>query len=319
MIWALLIISLPTENATARMRAWRTLKTSGAAVLRDGVYLLPAQETALVTLTGIADDVRENGGTAYILRTDSDDQHTADFPMLFDRSAEYGELMKEIHQHRTSLSHDNVADILKQVRKLRKTFSQIVVIDFFAGEAQQQTANALKDIEVAINQVLSPNEPRAIKAVIPVLELSDYQGRIWATRARPWVDRLASAWLIRRFIDAEASILWLPSPHDCPVDVLSFDFDGATFSHIGSKVTFEVLLTSFDLESPAFLRLGSIVHFLDAGGLQPPEAEGIERVLSGLREAMTNDDQLLTLASTVFDGLLTAFEKTSPPSGNAVK
>jgi hypothetical protein len=319
MIWALLIISLPTENATARMRAWRTLKTSGAAVLRDGVYLLPAQETALVTLTGIADDVRENGGTAYILRTDSDDQHTADFPMLFDRSAEYGELMKEIHQHRTSLSHDNVADILKQVRKLRKTFSQIVVIDFFAGEAQQQTANALKDIEVAINQVLSPNEPRAIKAVIPVLELSDYQGRIWATRARPWVDRLASAWLIRRFIDAEASILWLPSPHDCPVDVLSFDFDGATFSHIGSKVTFEVLLTSFDLESPAFLRLGSIVHFLDAGGLQPPEAEGVERVLSGLREAMTNDDQLLTLASTVFDGLLTAFEKTSPPSGNAVK
>ena len=319
MIWALLIISLPTENATARMRAWRTLKTSGAAVLRDGVYLLPAQETALVTLTGIADDVRENGGTAYILRTDSDDQHTADFPMLFDRSAEYGELMKEIHQHRTSLSHDNVADILKQVRKLRKTFSQIVVIDFFAGEAQQQTANALKDIEVAINQVLSPNEPRAIKAVIPVLELSDYQGRIWATRARPWVDRLASAWLIRRFIDAEASILWLPSPHDCPVDVLSFDFDGATFSHIGSKVTFEVLLTSFDLESPAFLRLGSIVHFLDAGGLQPPEAEGIERVLSGLREAITNDDQLLTVASTVFDGLLTAFEKTSPPSGNAVK
>jgi hypothetical protein len=304
MIWALLIISLPTENATARMRAWRTLKTSGAAVLRDGVYLLPAQETALVTLTGIADDVRENGGTAYILRTDSDDQHTADFPMLFDRSAEYGELMKEIHQHRTSLSHDNVADILKQVRKLRKTFSQIVVIDFFAGEAQQQTANALKDIEVAINQVLSPNEPRAIKAVIPVLELSDYQGRIWATRARPWVDRLASAWLIRRFIDAEASILWLPSPHDCPVDVLSFDFDGATFSHIGSKVTFEVLLTSFDLESPAFLRLGSIVHFLDAGGLQPPEAEGVERVLSGLREAMTNCSGLhLKTLRTAFNAI----------------
>ena len=319
MIWTLLIISLPTENATARMRAWRALKTSGAAVLRDGVYLLPAQETALVTLTSIADDVRENGGTAYILRTDSDDQHTADFPMLFDRSAEYGELMKEIHQHRTSLSHDNVADILKQVRKLRKTFSQIVVIDFFAGEAQQQTANALQDIEVAINQVLLPNEPRAIKAVIPVLDRSDYQGRMWATRARPWVDRLASAWLIRRFIDAEARLLWLPSPHDCPVDALGFDFDGAIFSHVDAKVTFEVLLTSFDLESPALLRLGSIVHFLDAGGVQPPEAEGIERVLSGLREAITNDDQLLTVASTVFDGLLTAFEKTSPPSGNAVK
>ncbi len=111
----------------------------------------------------------------------------------------------------------------------------------------------------------------------------------------------------------------MPSPHDCPVDALGFDFDGAIFSHVDAKVTFEVLLTSFDLESPALLRLGSIVHFLDAGGVQPPEAEGIERVLSGLREAITNDDQLLTVASTVFDGLLTAFEKTSPPSGNAVK
>ena len=311
MSWILLILSLPTENATARMRAWRALKTTGAAVLRDGVYLLPSQENTIVTLTSIADDVRENGGTAYILRTDGDDQHTADFPMLFDRSAEYGELMKELHQHRASLSHDNVAEILKQVRKLRKTFSQLVVIDFFAGEAQQQTAIALQDIEVAINQVLSPNEPRAIKAVIPVLMRSDYQGRTWATRARPWVDRLACAWLIRRFIDTQASILWLPSPHDCPADALSFDFDGATFSHVDFKVTFEVLLTSFDLESPALLRLGSIVHFLDAGGVQPPEAEGIERVLYGLREAMTNDDQLLTAASTLFDGLLTAFENTA--------
>jgi hypothetical protein len=293
------------------MRAWRALKTSGAAVLRDGVYLLPSQENELVTLTSIADDVRENGGTAYILRTDGDEQHLADFPKLFDRSVEYGELMKEIYQHRASLSHDNVADILKQVRKLRKTFSQIVMIDFFADEAQQQTAIALQDIEVAINQVLSPNEPRAIKAVIPVLERSNYQKRIWATRARPWVDRLACAWFIRRFIDAGADILWLSHPHDCPVNALSFDFDGATFSHVDSKVTFEVLLTSFNFESPALLRLSSIVHFLDIGGVQPPEAEGIECVLSGLREAMTNDDQLLAAASTLFDGLLTAFEKTA--------
>ena len=119
----------------------------------------------------------------------------------------------------------------------------------------------------------------------------------------------ACAWLIRRFIDPQARILWLASPGDCPADALGFDFDGAIFSHVGSRVTFEVLAASFGLEQPAIARLGLLVHYLDVGGVQPPEATGIESVLAGLRETLTQDDQLLTAASAIFDGLLASFDK----------
>ena len=106
------------------------------------------------------------------------------------------------------------------------------------------------------------NEPRARAARrLPRQSVCDYQARIWATRKHLWVDRVASAWLIRRFIDAQAQFLWLDSPEDCPADALGFDFDGATFTHVGDKVTFEVLLESFGLDSDnALTRLAALVQ-----------------------------------------------------------
>ena len=96
-----------------------------------------------------------------------------------------------------------------------------------------------------------------------------------------------------------------------PPGAIGFDFDGATFSHLGSRVTFEVLAASFGLDQPATTRLGLLVHYLDVGGVQPPEAAGIECVLNGMRESIANDDPLLLAASTVFDGLLTSFDQAS--------
>lgn len=307
MKWFLLILSLPTENATARMRAWRALKASGAAVLRDGVYLLPARDACRTTLTDVAGDVRENGGTAYLLNTVG--EGSDDFPMLFDRTAEFGELLADIVRYRATLSDDNALDTLKQARKLRKAFAQWAAIDFFPSEAQKQADAALQELESEANRVLSPHEPHPVVGTIPRLTIADYRGRTWATRRRPWMDRLASAWLVRRFIDADARILWLASPEDCPPDALGFDFDGAAFTHIGAKVTFETLLASFGLDTPALHRIGALVHYLDVGGVQPPESNGVECVLVGWREVIHDDDQLLATASGVFDGLLAAFEK----------
>ncbi|PKQ39015.1 chromate resistance protein [Pseudomonas sp. YY-1] len=305
-----LILSLPTENATARQRAWRSLKASGAAVLRDGVYLMPEREDCRATLDGLAADVREAGGAAHVLRVE--EPEGANFTHLFDRGEEYAALLAEVMQSRNTLTADTIQDTLKQARKLRKAFASLVEIDFFPGQAQQQADQALQELELACARVLSPDEPHAMAGAIAQLHAADYQGRTWATRQRPWVDRLASAWLIRRFIDPQARILWLPSPMDCPADALGFDFDGATFSHVGSRVTFEVLATSFGLEQPAIARLGLLVHYLDVGGVQPPEAAGIESVLAGLRETLTQDDQLLTAASAIFDGLLASFDKGVP-------
>lgn len=305
MKWLLLILSLPTENATARMRCWRALKSCGAVVLRDGVYLLPDLGENAAMLQTIAEDLRANAGTAHLLPTQSD---AGDFPALFDRTAEFGELFASVATARADLREDSALEVLKQCRKLRKSLDQLAAIDFFPGEAQRQTEASLQSLELDANRVLSPNEPHAVQQGISSLDVADYRGRVWATRRRPWVDRLASAWLIRRFIDPAAKFLWLDTPADCPKAALGFDFDGATFTHVGPRVTFETLLASFGLETPALLRLALLVHGLDAGGVQPPEAAGVERVLAGMRQAITDDDQLMQVAAGVFEGLLTAFQ-----------
>lgn len=275
-------------------------------MLRDGVYLLPEQGSCETAMAEIAEDINKNGGTTYLLSTHAD-QKT--FAALFDRSTEFADLAGAIAQSLSQLNEETAGDVLKQARKLRKTFEQLCAIDFFTSKSQKQTGAALLELENAAIRTLSPDEPHSISGDIPRLSVADYQKRVWATRARPWMDRLASAWLIRRFIDPEAKILWLKSPTDCPPEALGFDFDGAAFSHVGAKVTFETLLASFGLETPALQRLGGIVHFIDAGGLQPPEAAGVERVLAGIRATVTDDDQLLMIASGIFDALITTFEQ----------
>lgn len=307
--WLSLITTLPTENATLRQRAWRALKASGAAVLRDGVYLMPERESCRATLDGLASDVRGGGGGAHVLRVE--EPEGANFAALFDRSNDFVALLSEVDLVKQQLTTDTVQDVLRQTRKLRKSFANLVVTDFFPAEAQPQVDDALRELELACARVLSPDEPHVQDGRMARLHMADYQGRLWATRQRPWVDRLASAWLIRRFIDPQARLLWLASPADCPPEAIGFDFDGATFSHIGSRVTFEVLAASFGLDQPAIARLGLLVHYLDVGGVQPPEAAGIESVLNGLRESISNDDPLLMAASTVFDGLLTSFDQAS--------
>lgn len=103
--------------------------------------------------------------------------------------------------------------------------------------------------------------------------------------------------------------MWLNALDDCPDDALGFDFDGATFTHMAEKVTFETLLSSFDLRHVALQRIGELVHYLDVGGYQPSEAAGVECILMGLRETISDDDQLLLAANQVFDSLYTAYTK----------
>ena len=303
-----LILSPPNDNAALRMRTWRTLKASGAAVLRDGVYVLPAHDVCRDTFDTIATEVQLGGGTAYLLQVNEPED--SNFLALFDRSSDYTQLHNDIMALEQNRNGDTTQQRLKQVRKLRKSFTSLTSIDFFPSQDQQQIAAALQKLESAIAQALTPDEPRALtNDPIFRLDRNAFQGRTWATRQHPWVDRLASAWLIRRFIDDNARLLWLETPLLCPADALGFDFDGATFTHVGKRVTFEVLLESFALEHPGLKQLGAVVHYLDVGGYQPSEAPGIEAVLAGLCNTIQHDDQLLDAASTIFDGLLKTFSQ----------
>jgi hypothetical protein len=262
--WLLLVLSLPTDNATARMRFWRALKGKGCAVLRDGVYLLPATDAAEKELRELRASIGEAGGVAHLLRAPSrgSDQE-AEFRSLFDRGDEYAAFVQSLTDTRKTLSDLSPAEITRLLVRTGKDFEAIFSIDFFSNEASVRAEAAWADFVALANTVLSPGEPHQAAGAIVRLRREDYQGRAWATRRGLWVDRVASAWLIRRFVDARARFVWLASPGACPPDALGFDFDGAAFSHVGERVTFEVLVASFGLEEePGLLKLGSLVHGL---------------------------------------------------------
>lgn len=299
-----LALTLPGHNTTARTRAWRALKAVGAAVLRDGVHVLPASAAHETRLTAVADDVIQSGGTAdlWTLLPRDDDQRER-FARLFDRSSDYAELMAGCRELLREPALDTPA-IDRRLRTLLRQAEQVVAIDFFPGEARAQAHQVLEETRHRIEAALSPGEP-TMPAEAPLRRNpDDFRRRQWATRARPKVDRLASAWLIRRHIDNNASFLWLPAPADCPADAVGFDFDGATFTHTAGRVTFETLLCSFGLDGAGALqRLGTVVHYLDIGGIHAPEAAGVAALLDGLRVLHANDDNLLNAAMPLFDAL----------------
>lgn len=300
----LLVLSLPTSNTAARMRAWRALKAAGAAVLRDGVYALPDRAPLGQSLSAIAEDVLAHGGSARLLLAQLQGEP---IEPLFDRAGDFAALLSELQAHT-----DDGAEGVRAARRLRRAYEQLVAIDYFPGQAQAQALAALQAVEARLARqgpAGAPDEPRAAPSGVPRVERSRYQGRTWATRARPWVDRLASAWLIRRHIDPTARLLWLADTQRLPKGAVGYDFDGATFTHVGARVTFETLLAAFALETPALLRLGTVVHALDAGGVMPPEANGVETVLAGMRDAIRDDDALALAAAGVFEGLYQSFER----------
>jgi hypothetical protein len=308
--WLILIVSLPTQNSAGRMRVWRALKALGCGVLRDGVYLLPNRKEFRQTLQVQAEDVIAGGGSAHVLVLDSENQEQQQvFENLFDRSADYAKLVEIVQQAADpSRQSDDLAKLQKQVYRLRKDFEAIAFQDFYPGAAREQAASVLEDLEHAITERLMPDEPHAVHRRIRRLPVEDFQGRTWATRRHPWVDRLASAWLIQRFIDPEARFIWLVEPAACPADALGFDFDGAEFTHVGAKVTFEVLMASFGLTKDAALnRLGALVHYLDVGGLPVLEAAGLETLIRGIRQRWPADDDLLVETNKIFDAYYQAF------------
>ena len=307
--WLILIISLPTHNATGRMRVWRALKTLGCGVLRDGVYLLPHRLEFRQAFQAQAEAVKAYGGNAHILLLDSENQAQQSlFEALFDRSDDYARLLETLRQTAQTLKSEDASQAQRRVLRLRKDFEALTALDFFPGAAREQVASVLDDLEHTISERLSPDEPHAVQRRIKLLQRQDYQGRIWATRQRPWIDRLASAWLIRRFIDSEARFVWLEMPEDCPSEALGFDFDGAAFTHTGAKVTFEVLLASFGLtQDTALNRISALVHFLDVGGIPVPEAAGLEALIGGMRQRWSGDDVLLAEVEKIFDAFYQAF------------
>ena len=304
--WLVLTASLTGRAAsTARVRLWRALKDLGVGNLRDGVSLLPATAQTRAAFDTLAREVEAEGGTAWLLELPAQAPPVDDALIdLFDRSADCAELLRTLTRLGVELPSWDEATARRELRQVEKALAGIQRVDFFPGVATERARAAVSALATEINRRFSPAEPSPGIGKVQRLDVAAFQARRWATRRHLWVDRVASAWLIRRFIDPKARFLWLDTPADCPADALGFDFDGATFSHLGDKVTFGVLLASFGLDADAgLLRLGQLVHYLDAGGLPVAEAAGFEAMLAGLRAAAPDDDALLATATPLLDAL----------------
>lgn len=309
--WLLLVISLPMSSATPRMRIWRALKALGCVALRDGAYLLPSGADRADALRDLGDECIREGGTAWLMAVVPATADEADaYRQLFDRSEAYREMRLAWKQPNRTLAALSPAELAKLKRRLQRDLDALRAIDFFPSDASVEAEAAWSDFSKRIDAVLSPDEPHEAKGRVARLDAARYRGRTWATRRRLWVDRAASAWLIRRFIDPDAKFRWLAKPSECPKSAVGFDFDGATFSHVGERVTFETLLASFGLDGDAALaRLATIVHALDIGGEAVPEATGFEAVMAGARERIADDDALLAEMSGVLDSLYAHFQR----------
>ena len=317
-MWCLLLVTLPSQPNAVRLRVWRALRALGCAALRDGAYLLPLAQAG--ALDGLADEVRRHGGTASVLVLAArDGAQQAEWHALFDRSESYvawRDTATALQAALPALAQDGAeAEARRRLRGVADGLAALRATDYLAGPAAAQAESDLAALRSALDAGFSRGEPQARPPQgIALLAQADFQRQTWATRARPWVDRLASAWLIRRFIDPQARFVWLPdsggapmTPLVTPPGALGFDYDGARFSHVGALVTFEVLVASFALTQDARLRrIAGAVHYLDVGGIPVPEAAGLEGVLAGLRALHADDDTLAGAAAAVLDALYAA-------------
>ncbi len=297
--WLLLLLSLPPRPSSLRVRAWRRLKALGAVALKSGAYLLPYSPDRYEQFQWLAQEVEKDRGEATLLKVDRvENMKQPEVVRLFHeaRNADYAALTDRYRKLVGSAKRPRAAE---ELARLARELDRLVDIDFFDAPGRQQ---ALRAREAAERRVTGP--PQAGARPAGRLDLEAYQGRRWATRPRPHVDRIASAWLIKRFLDPAAEFVFA-GPDELPADAIPFDMAGVELGHQGDHCTFETLLHRSGLRDRRLAALAEIVHEADLrdGKFPRDEARGLDLVLRGLLAAVKDDHEALAQGLTLFDGL----------------
>ncbi|HSA72237.1 MAG TPA: chromate resistance protein ChrB domain-containing protein [Burkholderiales bacterium] len=308
--WLATVAQLPTQDPAARMRVLRTLESLGAAVMREGVYLLPDTPANRQSLDALTDYIAKVQGMASVLQVDAASaEQQAAFTRLFDRSARYDHLIKTVESLRVSYGQSDPSAISRVLHKQRRELEAIAVLDFFPSPARARAEEAIATAEAEVRRLLFPARARGALTASEAL-----LGRMWVTHEPLWADRLACSWLIRRFIDPDAMLIWLKKTDALPVDSITFGFEGAHFGNSATRVTFEEMLAKLDLaKNPALARIGSIVRFLEIRGTPVAEAAGVQTLLQGAQRRSNSEKELLAEAEKTFDLL---YEAYYPPPKN---
>jgi hypothetical protein len=303
MAWLVTIAHLPTEDPAARMRVLRTLDALGAAVMREGAYLLPDTAANRQALEALAEYIAKTAGSAHVLQSSaaSPAQQQA-LERLFDRSARYEALIKTVESLRVGFGHTDPSAISRVLGKQRRELDAIAALDFFPTDVRDRAQKALTEADQAVHKLLYAAQSATLGPGESLLR------RVWATRRPPWADRLACAWLIRRFVDPEAQIVWLDKAQEAPGGSVGFAFEGAHFAATDARVAYEEMLARLDLaKNPALAKIGAIVHFLEAGGEAVPESAGVQTLLQGALRRAPREEDLLGEVEKTFDLLYEAY------------
>jgi hypothetical protein len=319
--WLLLAHQLPAQPSNLRVRTWRRLQQLGAIPVKQAVNVLPDSPSAREDFEWLKTEIEAGGGEATIFAADTVDTWASD------------ELVEEFRRAReidyTALS-DAVAQALKETtrkrapRRSRRATSRIVdtfrqrlasieAIDFFGSAGRDRVTTLIAELQRALTR---DGHVAGSASSSDVSKRELFRGRRWVTRARPGIDRMGSAWLIKRFIDPDARFGFVEQPPTTGNDV-PFDMFGVEFSHRGEWCTFETLAHAFAINDGAVERLAAIVHDLDLkdGAFGAPEAEAVGALVEGLQAMHTDDHVLLDHGVTMFEAFYRAFERAARHAG----
>ncbi len=313
--WIMLIHQIPPKPNYLRVKIGRRLGRMGAVALKNTVYVLPRNEATLEDFQWVLREVVSNGGEATLVNAQfidglSDSQVEGMFRSA--RDADYTAVLEDARLIEQSLGEALAADQVRQVEadvaRLERRMEEIASIDFFDAQARRKATTKITGLRAKLKRASSENEPETAEA-------ESYHGRIWVTRMGIHVDRIASAWLIRRFIDPDATFKFVRAKGYKPAsDELRFDMYEAEFSHEGDRCTFEVLCHRFRLCPKGLNAIAQIIHDIDLKDAKfgRPETDGVAAQITGLTLAHREDDARLARGCELFDELFAYFSRTSP-------
>ncbi len=315
--WLLLIHQLPTKPAYLRVKVWRRLQALGAVAVKNTVYTLPASEQNQEDFEWLLKEITEAGGEALVCEARLiDGLSDGEVRALFDaaRDSDYAALAKEVRAlaRRLSgaISPERRREVSIELTRLKERQAEIAALDFFGAEGRQNVDGLIAGLEAQLQESQSAQPTRA--APTARLDLRDLRDRVWVTRRGVHVDRIACAWLIRRFIDAGARFKFVPPRGYVPEEgELRFDMFEAEFTHEGDRCSFEVLIGRLGLNDPALDAIAEIIHDIDLkdGKFGREEAGGIKMLITGICADTSEDEERLARGATLFDDLYAVFRR----------